>query len=187
MLGDFFQTIYPAANIDLSLRTAYSIYLYEERLCKCLLNESLNKNPHFLLIAPLNSKVISMSSRSLRSAAFILSLIGGIVILGGSLIAFLLSSFGSPYGTYYRMGPGMMGGFSFGYGYSGWFIGLLIVSLVCGVIVLIGAIMLNTHPTQNLTWGIIILVFSIASFIGMGGYFIGAVLSIADGAVALSY
>lgn len=61
------------------------------------------------------------------------------------------------------------------------------MSLVCGVLVLIGAIMLNTHPAQHITWGIFVLIFSIASFIGMGGYFIGAILGIAGGAMALSY
>jgi hypothetical protein len=120
--------------------------------------------------------------------AFILSLIGGIIILVGSLIGFLLSAFGSPYGTFYGMGPGMMSRFGFGYGYgSGWMLGLSVVALVCGILVLIGAIMLNARPSEHFTWGIIVLIFSIISFIGMGGYFIGAILGIAGGAIALSY
>ncbi len=106
--------------------------------------------------------------------------------MAGSLIEVFLSAFGSPYGTYYGMGPGMMGGYWFGYG-SAWMWGLGLVALVCGVIVLIGAIMLNARPQEHIAWGIIVLVFSIASFIGMGGYFIGAILGIAGGAIALSY
>jgi len=39
----------------------------------------------------------------------------------------------------------------------------------------------------HITWGILVLAFSVVSFIGMGGYFIGAVLGIAGGALALSY
>jgi hypothetical protein len=94
---------------------------------------------------------------------------------------------GSPMGTYYGVGGGMMRGFGFsGYGY-GWMIGLSIVSLVCGVLVLVGALMLKAHPAEHYTWGIIILAFSVASFLGMGGYFIGAILGIAGGAIALSY
>jgi hypothetical protein len=48
-----------------------------------------------------------MSSQSIHTTAFILSLIGGLVIVVGSVIAVFLSAFGSPYGTYYGMGPGM--------------------------------------------------------------------------------
>ena len=127
-----------------------------------------------------------MSSNSMRTTAFILSLIGGLIITVGSLISTLLAAFGSPYETYYGMGPGMMGGFGFGYA-SGWYIWLSVVSLVFGILVLIGAIMLNARPVEHFTWGILVLIFSLASFIGMGGYFIGAILGIAGGAVALSY
>lgn len=127
-----------------------------------------------------------MSTNSMHTAAFVLSLIGGIVIIAGSVIEVFLSAYGSPYGTYYGMGPGMMRGFGFGYG-SGWMWGLGLVALVCGVLVLIGAIMLNAHRQEHVSWGIVVLVFSIASFIGMGGYFIGAILGVAGGAIALSY
>ncbi len=127
-----------------------------------------------------------MSTNSMHMTAFVLSLIGGIVITIGSLVEVLLSAFGSPYGTYYGMGPGMMSRYGFGYG-SAWMWGLGLVGLVFGVIVVIGALMLNARPHENVTWGVIVLVFSIASFVGMGGYFIGAILGIAGGAVALSY
>lgn len=127
-----------------------------------------------------------MSSYSLRTTSFILSLIGGIIITVGSLISALLSAFGAPYETYYGMGPGMMGGYPFGYG-SGWFVGFSILSLVFGILVVIGALLMNARPTEHVTWGILVLTFSIASFIGMGGYFIGAILGIAGGAIALSY
>jgi Family of unknown function (DUF6114) len=127
-----------------------------------------------------------LSLQSVRTIAFILSLLGGIIIVLGSIIALLLAAFGSPYGIYYGMGPGMMGGYWFGYG-SSWLWVLTFVSLICGVIVLIGALMFNARPVEHMTWGILVLAFSIVSFIGMGGYFIGAVLGIAGGALALSY
>jgi CDP-diglyceride synthetase len=59
--------------------------------------------------------------------------------------------------------------------------------MVCGILVLTGAIMLKAQPQNQASWGIVVLVFSIASLVGMGGYFIGAVLGIAGGAIALSY
>ena len=127
-----------------------------------------------------------MSLQSVRTTAFILSLLGGTIIVLGSIIALLLAAFGSPYGAYYGMGPGMMGGYWFGYG-SAWLWSLTAVSLGCGVIVLIGAIMLNARPGDHFTWGVIVLAFSVISFVGMGGYVIGAILGMAGGALALSY
>jgi hypothetical protein len=145
---------------------------------------SIHNSQRLLNIA--TSEVKELSSQSLHVTAFILSLIGGIVIILGSIIAVSLAAFGLPSGTYYGMGPGMMGGYWFGYG-SGWFWGLSLVALICGVLVLIGAILLNTRPAEHLSWGTIVLVFSLISFVGMGGYFIGAILGIAGGAIALSY
>lgn len=128
-----------------------------------------------------------MSSKSIHTTAFILSLIGGLIIVIGIAIEALLLSFGSYSGTYYGMGPGMMSGYGFYGNGSGWMTGFSLLSLVFGIIVVIGAIMLNARPTQHVTWGIIVLVFSVASLMGMGGYFIGAVLGLAGGAIALSY
>src|SRR5512138_2616853 len=116
-----------------------------------------------------------MSSISMHTTAFILALLGGLIITVGSVIEILLLSFGSYAGTFYGMGPGMMSGYGF-YGYGvGWMTALATVALVFGVVVLVGAAMLNVRPTQNVIWGIIIVIFSIASFVGMGGYMIGAV------------
>jgi hypothetical protein len=120
----------------------------------------------------------------MHTTAYVLSLIGGIIIMVGSVIAAFLSAFGTPYGTYYGMGPGMMMGFGYG---SGWMLGFSLAALVFGIMVVIGAIILNARPAEHTTWGTVILIFSIVSFIGMGGYFIGAVLGIAGGAIALSY
>lgn len=134
-----------------------------------------------------NILVTKMSSNSTHTTAFTLSLIGGLIIVAGSLIETILLTFGSYAGTYYGMGAGMMSGYDF-YGYgSGWMTIFTLIALVFGIIVVIGAFLLNARPTEHMTWGIIILVFSLASFMGMGGYFIGAVLGLAGGAIALSY
>lgn len=103
-----------------------------------------------------------MSVSSVRTIAFVLSLIGGLVITAGSAIAAFLSAFASPYDTYYGMGPEMMGGYRFGYN-SGWRTGVSIVTVVCGIFVLIGAIMLNAHPAEHTAWGIVAVFFSFVS------------------------
>jgi len=78
----------------------------------------------------------------------------------------------------------MPGGFFSPYGFMG---GYSIIGIISGILVIIGAIMLDTHPTDHITWGIVILVFSAISFFGMGGFFIGAILSIVGGALAISW
>ena len=82
------------------------------------------------------------------------------------------------------MGPWMMGGYGYGYGFT-WVYSL--VALISGIIVLLGALMLNSRPAEHMTWGTIVLIFSLISFLGMGGFIIGALLGIAGGALALSW
>src|SRR3989337_3150370 len=124
-----------------------------------------------------------MSSQSMHMTAFILSLIGGMIIVLGSVVSLFWSFYGWPYYGG-MMGPWMMWGFGYGYGFMQVF---SIAALISGIIVLVGAIMLNARPTEHTAWGTIVLIFSLVSFLGMGGFFIGAILGIAGGAIALSY
>jgi len=123
--------------------------------------------------------------------AVILSIIGGALMLLGGSMAFMMHTyhdedfgmmdgFGGMMGGYRHM----MNGLGFPYGSMS---GLMLVSLVLGVLVIIGAVMIDIQPSQSNTWGIIVLVFSIVSFLGMGGFLIGAVLGIVGGALALSW
>ena len=123
-----------------------------------------------------------MSSQEMPNTAFALSLIGGILMfLGGifPLIAILSGGYGYGYGYGGMMGSfGMMGGWGGPFG---------LIGLIAGIVVIIGAVMLNSRPSEHTTWGTLILVFSIISFFGMGGFFIGAILGVAGGALALSW
>lgn len=132
-----------------------------------------------------------MSSKESPFVAYVLSLIGGVLILLGAVVG----SFVTPiwYGGMMGRG-GMMGGQSewmmgnFG-ALSALSLGLMVVSFVAGVLVIIGAVMMTVHPEQHMPWGTIVLIFSIFSFIGfgIGGFVIGALLGIAGGALALSW
>ncbi|MEM2953203.1 MAG: DUF6114 domain-containing protein [Candidatus Bathyarchaeia archaeon] len=108
------------------------------------------------------------------------------ILLNGIMSLMMLTYYGSGFGWMWGMMGGYMGmmgslGFPFGS-----FLGLLLVGLVCGVIVTIGAFMLNSRPAEHKSWGLVILVFSIISFFGMGGFYIGAILGVVGGALALS-
>lgn len=79
-----------------------------------------------------------------------------------------------------RMMQGMMGNFGFGVMYA-----LFMVSIVSGVIVLLGAIMLSRNPEKRYMWGVLTIVFSAVSILGMGGFLVGSILGIGGGILAL--
>ncbi len=64
-------------------------------------------------------------------------------------------------------------------------IGVATIGLICGAIILLGALMLRLKPTSKKLWGIIIIVFSTPSVITGGGFIIGFILGIVGGATAL--
>ena len=120
------------------------------------------------------------------TAAFALSLAGGILILlgGGIMMMFVfdhrfLASMSAMMGVYH----GTMGGFGF---MISAMVALIVLGLLSGVVVLVGAVMLNSKPEQRKTWGAIILAFSVVSTFGMGGFFIGAILGVVGGALAIA-
>ena len=120
--------------------------------------------------------------------ASIIALAGGVIItLTGVLFtavsAFVLphidySNVVVPHGLTASALPGLVAGF----------VGLMgIFGLVTGAIVLISSVMLLTNTGQPRTWSVLILVFSIISFFGMGGFVVGAVLGIVGGALVLRW
>lgn len=121
-------------------------------------------------------------------APFVISLIAGLLILvgGGMMISFATDPY---YG-------GMMGGFAWmmnGHygmmgGYGGiWFYAFSVIGIISGILVTAGAIMLYNEPSRAYTWGTLILVFSLLSFLGMGGFMLGALLGVVGGVLALTW
>jgi hypothetical protein len=126
------------------------------------------------------------------TTSYLLSLIGGLIVLLYSLMSLLMFAL---YGSYWSGIGGWMSGmmgsyhnFMGIYGASTEFMAVIsIVGLVSGVIMVIGATMLRAHPQEHVMWGTVIIIFSAISFVGMGGFFIGALLGIIGGAFAISY
>jgi hypothetical protein len=137
-----------------------------------------------------------MSSQEKPVTAFALALTGGILILIsglmspmwfmlgglsiGGIMDDMMSGFGGMMGGY----RSMMGSFGVPFGFMS---GLSFVGLVSGILVVIGAIVLNARPSEHTAWEMIILIFSIISLFGMGGFLIGAILGIIGGAFAFSW
>jgi len=106
--------------------------------------------------------------------AYLLSLIGGILIFIFSLIIAailaVLASFAAAFG--FGLGAGIA-------------IAFAAVAIILGLVVLVLALRLKSRPESAKTTGILILVFSIISFAGGGGFYIGAILALVGGILAI--
>jgi len=121
-------------------------------------------------------------SEKISSTAFALSLASGIIIIFGSMMYWLFFANMQIFPMGGMMGGGMGWWTSSGFA-GGWF---FLLPMVAGIMVLVGAIMINTRPQDTRVWGIIVLVFSIIGFTGMGFSILGAILGIIGGVIALS-
>lgn len=62
-----------------------------------------------------------------------------------------------------------------------------VFGLVCGILVLLSAILLLSNLGQPRTWGVVMLIFSVLSFLGLGGFVIGAILGIIGSVLTLRW
>jgi hypothetical protein len=133
-----------------------------------------------------------MSTKQGVTLSYVISLVGGLIVLIFSLVNLVYFGFGTStsggFGGFMRGTMDGYHGFMGNYASStGFFTAISVVSLVCGVIMVIAALILRVHPQEHVMWGIVIVVFSAVSFVGMGGYFVGAAFGILGGALALTY
>ncbi len=120
--------------------------------------------------------------------ASIVSLVGGLLIILTGVLLIAVSFFVLPHVDYSNLQvpkgltaasiPGLISGIV---GVMGAF------GLICGAIVLVSALILLTKTSQRRVCGVLILVFSVLSFIGLGGFVIGAILGIIGGIMTLRW
>jgi hypothetical protein len=131
--------------------------------------------------------MVQKSANEYPNLPSVLALIGGALIVLVDLILLTVSIVILPHLNYTNFTPprGYTG--SPGNIASGFVGALSVFGLVCGIIVLLSSIMLRFMPSQRQTWGIFILVFSILSFFGFGGFIVGAVLGIVGAIMILRW
>ena len=120
--------------------------------------------------------------------ASILALVGSVlIVLCGTLLiwvsAAILPNVNLPnVSTPPQLAPGSIPAIA-----SGVVGGMGLFGLVTGAIVLASSVLLLAKPSQQWTWGVLILVFSALSLFGMGGFLLGAVLGMVGGILVLRW
>jgi hypothetical protein len=141
----------------------------------------------------------SSSSTNVASSS-ILSIIGGVLMVVGGLLAFsmmgiwtqsgMMPWFGNNMGGMMMGGGGewgmMMSSSSPSYSMMWGTIGVAsAISAGLGAIVIIGGYSIQKKPESASSWGVAILVTSIIGLVSMSGFFIGPILGIIGGILAL--
>ena len=124
------------------------------------------------------------------NTASILALVGGTLMILGGLLLVGVSAFIIPHlpvrdfssNSTVKLSPANIQAFaSYIVG------GLGAFGLVSGAIVVASGVMLQASPNRLRIWGVLILVFSVLSLLGTGGFVVGAILGIAGGIKALTW
>jgi hypothetical protein len=112
------------------------------------------------------------------TAAFVLSLLGAIFIILGGLVYMVLFSFIGSVFDFIGMG-----------GVGDIFVIMGVLGLIWGILVLVGALMMNSgDPGKVRTGSVLVLVFSIISWFGAaGGFVIGFILGLIGAILGLTW
>ena len=113
-----------------------------------------------------------MADQKKATVGFILSLIGGIIILVGAIAVLALGSAFSSTGV---VGAAELGSL---------FVVSGAVGLISGILVIVSSILIH-KPGKETIGGILAIVFSLVSIIGGGGFFIGLILALVGGILGL--
>ncbi len=110
------------------------------------------------------------------TSAILLSFLGGLLVLVSGISTLLIGSFMSSISLIPGLGVGAI------------IIAAGIWGIICGLVMIIGSYLIQNQPrTAHTLWGILIFVFALTSYFGGGGFFIGGILGIAGGLMAVRW
>ncbi len=141
----------------------------------------------------------SVSRREGVALSAVLAIVAGALMLAGGIVALsVMGMWTSQYGMTMMQGwpnngggMGMMGGAGGGWGMmSGRFLSTTIwtavaISLGAGVVSVVGGYSIYRNNAGSSTWGIAILIAGVVGLIVMSGFFVGPILGIIGGILAL--
>jgi hypothetical protein len=128
-------------------------------------------------------------SEGYPSTASILAIIGGCFMIVAGILITTLSVFIIPHldASIFHNATGSMPVHNVP-GFVGSILtGIGLIGLISGLVVLGSGVMLRVKPGQSVVFGLLILVFSVLSFFGSGGFVIGAILGIIGGIMTLMW
>lgn len=114
------------------------------------------------------------------TAAFVLGLIGGVLILLEGLLLVIAASVASSFGSF----PGMPVATGF---LEGLLMAIAAIVLIFALVVILSSVMLYMRPDGHVAWGVILLLFSIISLIFAGGFYIGGILGLVGGILGIVF
>ena len=143
----------------------------------------------------------SVSRKEGMAPSAILAIVAGALMLAGGITALsVMSMWTAQLGmTMMRGWPGGGGGMGMmGGGVGGWSMMMsggfmwatvwtaVAISIGAGIVSVVGGYAIHKQPESSGTWGIAILISGIVGLVGMSGFFIGPVLGIIGGILALA-
>ncbi len=109
------------------------------------------------------------------TAAFALTLLGGILIMLFGVLTFGMGILVSKF-------SGFMGMMMFGTGVSG------VIGIVAGAVIIVGSLLLNTTDRERVeVWSIVVIVLSVVSLLNTGGFLAGFLLALIGGILGLTH
>lgn len=107
-----------------------------------------------------------------------MSFIGGTIILIGGTLEFIEA-----------LAASVVVSSLFGAPVGGLWVLLGVLGLICGILVVVGAVMLCVNQERNVPWGVITIIFSVISlfFAYFGGFVAGMILGIIGGALGIAW
>ena len=119
--------------------------------------------------------------------ASILALVGStLIVICGALLTWVSTAI-LPHVSFPTVNPPQLAPGSIPAIASGVVAGIGVFGLVSGAVVLASAVLLIAVPSQRKAWGVLMLVFSAQSILGLGGFLVGAVLGVAGGILTLRW
>jgi hypothetical protein len=132
----------------------------------------------------------SVSKSSGMAPSTVLSIIGGALMVAGGILALSMFTVWSQAGMHGWGGGGMMsGGWSMMMpsGFMWAAVGTIAaISIGAGTVSIVGGYSIYKKPESSGAWGVVILISGIVGLVGMSGFFIGPILGIIGGILALT-
>ena len=121
------------------------------------------------------AKLSSTSEKSQFGFPAGLSIAGGVMMITAGVFT----------AAHFSLFPNM-GGMMMGYQMTNAFMLYSLWGIVCGVIITIVGYLMYKIPLKIKTWGVLVLIVSIASWFELGGFVMGSILATIGGIIAIS-